>query len=77
MDPMTDVNSWSEQRREEALRQARRRSMAKQGKGERNHPLQTPWSRPRFGRCPGPLPPIYSYVKPRSYLPLPSTTEIT
>jgi hypothetical protein len=39
MDPMSDVNLWSEQRREEALRQARRRSMAKQRKGERKIPF--------------------------------------
>jgi hypothetical protein len=39
MDPMSDVNSWSEQRREDALRQARRRSLAKQGKGERKIPF--------------------------------------
>jgi hypothetical protein len=36
MDPMYDLDSWSKQRREEALREAQRRSLAKQGKGDRN-----------------------------------------
>jgi hypothetical protein len=33
MDPMPDLYSWSKQRREEAIREARRRSVAKQAKG--------------------------------------------
>ena len=33
MDPMHDLYSWSKQRREEALGEARRRSVAKQAKG--------------------------------------------
>ena len=40
MDPMYDLNSWSKQRREEALREAQRRSLAKQGKGDRTTPLK-------------------------------------
>jgi hypothetical protein len=36
MDPMYDLNSWSKQRREEAIREAQRRSLANQGKGERS-----------------------------------------
>jgi hypothetical protein len=36
MDPMYDLNSWSKQHREEALREAQRRSLAKQEKGDRN-----------------------------------------
>jgi hypothetical protein len=40
MDPMYDLNSWSKQRREEALREAQRRSLAKQGKGDRTTPFQ-------------------------------------
>jgi hypothetical protein len=35
MDPMYDPNSWGKERREEALREAQRRSLAKQGKGDR------------------------------------------
>ena len=35
MDPMYDLDSWSKQRREEAIREAQRRSLAKQGKGDR------------------------------------------
>jgi hypothetical protein len=40
MDPMYDLNSWSKQRREEALREAQRRSLAKQGKGDRTTPFK-------------------------------------
>jgi hypothetical protein len=36
MDPLYDPNSWSKQRREEALREAQRRSLAKQQKGGRS-----------------------------------------
>jgi hypothetical protein len=36
MDPMYDSHSWSKQRREEAIREAQRRSLAKQGKGDRS-----------------------------------------
>jgi hypothetical protein len=36
MDPMYDLNSWSKQRREETIREAQRRSLAKQEKGDRN-----------------------------------------
>ena len=35
MDPMYDLDSWGKQRREEAIREAQRRSLAKQGKGDR------------------------------------------
>ncbi|HEY6712590.1 MAG TPA: hypothetical protein VI055_10000 [Rubrobacter sp.] len=35
MDPMPDLYSWSKQRREEAIREARRRSVAKQAKESR------------------------------------------
>jgi hypothetical protein len=35
MDPRYDLNSWIKQRREEALREAQMRSLAKQGKGDR------------------------------------------
>jgi hypothetical protein len=35
MDPLYDIYSWSKQHREEALREAQRRSLAKQGKGDR------------------------------------------
>jgi hypothetical protein len=40
MDPMYDLNSWSKQRREEALREAQRRSLAKQGIGDRRTPFK-------------------------------------
>ena len=33
MDPMYDLHSWSKQRREEAMREAQRRSLAKRAKG--------------------------------------------
>ena len=36
MDPMYDLNSWGKWRREEAIREAQRRSLAKQGKGDRS-----------------------------------------
>jgi hypothetical protein len=35
MDPMYDLDTWSKQRREEAIREAQRRSLAKQEKGDR------------------------------------------
>jgi hypothetical protein len=35
MDPMYDIHSWSKWRREEAIGEAQRRSLAKQGKGDR------------------------------------------
>jgi len=35
MDPMYDIHYWSKQRREEEIREAQRRSLAKRGKGER------------------------------------------
>jgi hypothetical protein len=35
MNPMYDLHSWSKQRREEALRESQRRSLAKQAKGDR------------------------------------------
>jgi len=37
---MYDPNSWSKQRREEALREAQRRSLAKQGIGDRRTPFK-------------------------------------
>jgi hypothetical protein len=40
MDPMYDLDSWSKQRREEALRETHRRSLAKQGKGDRRTPFK-------------------------------------
>ena len=40
MDPMYDLNSWSKQRREEAPRETQRRSLAKQGKGDRGKPFK-------------------------------------
>jgi hypothetical protein len=40
MDPMYDPNSWSKQRREEALREAQRRSLAKQETGDRRTPFK-------------------------------------
>jgi hypothetical protein len=40
MDPMYDLHYWSKQRRKEALREAQRRSLAKQGKGERRTPFK-------------------------------------
>ena len=40
MDPMYDLNSWSKLRREEAIREAQRRSLAKQGKGDRGTPFK-------------------------------------
>jgi hypothetical protein len=38
MDPLYDIHSWSKQHREEALREAQRRSLAKRGKGARRTP---------------------------------------
>jgi hypothetical protein len=38
MDPMYDSHYWSKQRREEQIGEAQRRSLAKQGKGERKTP---------------------------------------
>jgi len=40
MDPMYDLNSWSKQHREEALREVQGRSLAKQGKGDRKTPFK-------------------------------------
>jgi hypothetical protein len=40
MDPMYDIHYWSKRRREEALREAQRRSLAKQGKGNRSAHFQ-------------------------------------
>jgi hypothetical protein len=40
MDPMYDLNSWSKQRREEAIREAQRRSLAKQEKGDHSTPFK-------------------------------------
>ena len=40
MDPMYDLNYWSKQRREEAMTEAQRRSLAKQGKGDRGTPFK-------------------------------------
>ena len=40
MDPMYDIYSWSKQRREEAIREAQRRSLAKQGKGDHKTPFK-------------------------------------
>jgi hypothetical protein len=40
MDPRYDLNSWSKQRREEAIREAQRRSLAKWGKGDRRTPFK-------------------------------------
>ena len=45
MDPIYDLNSWSKQRREEALRETQRRTLSKQGKGAR----RTPFKRGAFG----------------------------
>ena len=56
MDPMYDLNSWSKQRREEALRETQRRSLAEQGKGDRSMPyaLRTGACRLRLKWRPGP-----------------------
>jgi hypothetical protein len=40
MDSLYDIHSWSKQHREEALREAQRRSLAKQGKGARRTPVK-------------------------------------
>jgi hypothetical protein len=40
MDPMYDLHYWSKQRREEALREAQRRSLAKRGRGDRGTPFK-------------------------------------
>ena len=40
MDPMYDLHYWSKQRREEEIREAQRRSLAKQGKGEHKSPFK-------------------------------------
>ena len=42
MDPMYDIHSWIKQRREEEIREAQTRSLAKQGKGDRRTPLFKP-----------------------------------
>jgi len=53
MDPMYDIHYWSKQRREEEIREAQRRSVAKQGKGDRRT-LQTGWCRLRLEWRPEP-----------------------
>jgi hypothetical protein len=40
MDPRYDLNSWIKQRREEALRAAQMRSLAKRGKGDHKTPFK-------------------------------------
>jgi hypothetical protein len=40
MDPIYDPRYWSKQRREEQIGEAQRRSLAKQGKGERKTPFK-------------------------------------
>ena len=40
MHPMYDVHSWIKQRREEEIREAQRRSLVKQGKGDRRTPFK-------------------------------------
>jgi hypothetical protein len=40
MDPMYNLHSWSKQRREEAIRETQRRSLSKQGKGDRRTPFK-------------------------------------
>ena len=40
MDPMYDLHYWGKQRREEAPREAQRRSLAKQRKGDRGTPFK-------------------------------------
>jgi hypothetical protein len=40
MDPRYDLNSWSKQRRKEAIREAQRRLLAKWGKGDRRTPFK-------------------------------------
>jgi hypothetical protein len=40
MDPMYDIHYWIKQRREEEIREAQRRSLAKQGKGDRTTPFK-------------------------------------
>ena len=42
MDPVSDPYYWSKQRREEAIREAHRRSLAKQRKGDRRTLLFKP-----------------------------------
>jgi hypothetical protein len=37
---MYDLNSWSRQRREEALRETQRRTLSKQGKVDRKTPFK-------------------------------------
>ena len=48
MDPMYDLDSWSKQRRQEALREMHRRSLAKQGIGDRRTPFtnEVVWAPP-------------------------------
>ena len=40
MDPIYDPHYWSKERREEAIREAQRRSLAKQGTGDRRTPFK-------------------------------------
>jgi hypothetical protein len=40
MDPMYDIHYWIKQRREEEIREAQRRSLAKRGKGDSRTPFK-------------------------------------
>ena len=40
MDPMYDIHSWIKQRREKQIREAQRRSLAKQGQGDHKTPFK-------------------------------------
>jgi hypothetical protein len=40
MDPRYDLHYWSKQRRDEAIREAQKRSLAKQGKGDCRTPFK-------------------------------------
>jgi len=40
MDPMYEIHNWSKKRREEVIREAQRRSLAKQVKGDRSTPFK-------------------------------------
>ena len=40
MDPRYDLHYWSKQRRDEAIGDAQKRSLAKQGKGDRRTPFK-------------------------------------
>jgi len=43
---MYDIHYWIKQRREEEIREAQRRSLAKQGKGDRRTPFKEVVSAP-------------------------------